>query len=405
MKIAFPSWMLAATMASLIAVLAVGFLAMQMISGETAIRRDQLLRIRRLEQSSKEYLTAIQAKQQSSDTNASDVSAASQDPDGIRRVEGVLAQAQDPYIAAQSGLLEAEPQIESTFDPIDETLVPNVAWARKPEVLSKFVRHKRNLIDSVYEVLESEPNNGYLNDYRMRKVRDLVFWDMADCIVAHDKERFEKGLIAYFRISESTGYQGVVHHTALLCLMHRALDEKMIDTKTATTSLDRIASMQAENPRYDVGFLSDQNFYAFSQRFDGLWILPSIKQEMFEEWRYRNNLNTHPEMVGHLHYVSALKYFTFAVRVALMQAIQDKQGEIQSPTDVLARLEIPAEIQTILSSAMNGNYSASSLFTYTQQATGVGELKFNLIRDVSSGPFGIRTRYQIPIAPVNSTGN
>jgi hypothetical protein len=228
---------------------------------------------------------------------------------------------------------------------------------------------------------------------------------MADCIVAHDKERFEKGLIAYFRISESTGYQGVVHHTALLCLMHRALDEKMIDTKTATTSLDRIASMQAENPRYDVGFLSDQNFYEFSQRFDGLWILPSIKQEMFEEWRYRNNLNTHPEMVGDLHYVSALKYFTFAVRVALMQAIQDKQGEIQSPTDVLARLEIPAEIQTILSSAMNGNYSASSLFTYTQQATGVGELKFNLIRDVSSGPFGIRTRYQIPMAPVNSTGN
>lgn len=405
MKIAFPSWMLAATMASLIAVLAVGFLAMQMISGETAIRRDQLLRIRRLEQSSKEYLTAIQAKQQSSDTSASDVSAASQDPDGIRRVEGVLAQAQDPYIAAQSSLLEAEPQIGSTVDPIDETLVPNVAWARKPEVLSKFVRHNRNLIDSVYEVLEPEPNHGYLNDYRMRKVRDLVFWDMADCIVAQDKERFEKGLRAYFRISETTGYQGVVHHTALLCLLHRALDEKMIDTKTATTSLDRIASMQAENPRYDVGFLSDQNFYAFGQRFDGLWILPSIKQAMFEEWRYRNNLNTHPEMVGDLHHVSALKYFAFAVRVALMQAIQDKQGQIQSPTDVLARLEIPAEIQTILSSAMNGNYSASSLFTYTQQATGVGELKFNLIRDVSSGPFGIRTRYQIPMSPVNSTGN
>lgn len=192
-------------MASLIAVLAVGFLAMQMISGETAIRRDQLLRIRRLEQSSKEYLTAIQAKQQSSDTSASDVSAASQDPDGIRRVEGVLAQAQDPYIAAQSSLLEAEPQIGSTVDPIDETLVPNVAWARKPEVLSKFVRHNRNLIDSVYEVLEPEPNHGYLNDYRMRKVRDLVFWDMADCIVAQDKERFEKGLRAYFRISETTG--------------------------------------------------------------------------------------------------------------------------------------------------------------------------------------------------------
>jgi hypothetical protein len=54
---------------------------------------------------------------------------------------------------------------------------------------------------------------------------------------------------------------------------------------------------------------------------------------------------------------------------------------------------------------LNGSYLASSLFAYTQQATGLGELKFNLNRDVSSGPFGIRTRYQIPLAEVNSTGN
>jgi hypothetical protein len=88
-----------------------------------------------------------------------------------------------------------------------------------------------------------------------------------------------------------------------------------------------------------------------------------------------------------------------------MQAMQDKQGDVKVPEDVLAGLEIPAEIQNILSSSLNGSYLASSLFAYTQQATGLGELKFNLNRDVSSGPFGIRTRYQIPLAEVNSTGN
>jgi hypothetical protein len=405
MKIAFPSWMVAATMASVIGVIAMGFLAIQMIAGETAIRRDELLRIRRFEEGLQDYQSAVPADQQTSNASASQVSAASQDPDGIRRVEGVLAQVHDPYIAAQNTLLEAEPEIGSTVDPIDETQAPNAAWAKNPEALSKFVRNNRNLIDSVYGLLESEPNNGYLSDYRMRKVRDLVFWDMADCIVAQDKERFAKGLNAYFRLSEFTGYQGVAHHTALLCLLHRALDEKTIDTKTASRTLKRIASNQAEDPRYDAGFLSDQHFVSFSYRYGGHWMLPSMKQAMFEEWRYRNNLNNPPAMFGDLHNISALKYFTLAVRVALMQAMQDKQGDVKVPEDVLAGLEIPAEIQNILSSSLNGSYLASSLFAYTQQATGLGELKFNLNRDVSSGPFGIRTRYQIPLAEVNSTGN
>ena len=105
MKIAFPSWMVAATMASVIGVIAMGFLAIQMIAGETAIRRDELLRIRRFEEGLQDYQSAVPADQQTSNASASQVSAASQDPDGIRRVEGVLSQVHDPYIAAQNTLL------------------------------------------------------------------------------------------------------------------------------------------------------------------------------------------------------------------------------------------------------------------------------------------------------------
>jgi hypothetical protein len=95
--------------------------------------------------------------------------------------------------------------------------------------------------------------------------------------------------------------------------------------------------------------------------------------------------------------LSSLKYYPLAVRVALLQAVEEKRGHPKLPEDVLARLRIPGDIERILSTMFKGNYSATSLFEYVQKTPDAGKLEFKLLRDISSGPFPIRTTYEIQV--------
>ena len=99
-----------------------------------------------------------------------------------------------------------------------------------------------------------------------------------------------------------------------------------------------------------------------------------------------------------LYFVTALKFYTLAVRVALLEAIQEKHGELDMPGDVLSRLRLPSDLEGLLATKLNGNYLPSSLFSYEQKSPGVGELKFTVPRDISSGAFPIRTTYEVQAA-------
>lgn len=124
------------------------------------------------------------------------------------------------------------------------------------------------------------------------------------------------------------------------------------------------------------------------------WTLPSLREAIFESYFFRNNLGTNPSVEDH-QFLEAIQYFTVAIRVALLEAIAEKQGQLRMPQDVLAKLRMPSELESVLATKLDGSYSPASLFEYSEKLPGVGELKFDLPRDISSGPFPIRTTYQI----------
>ena len=147
----------------------------------------------------------------------------------------------------------------------------------------------------------------------------------------------------------------------------------------------------------DTSLRNKSYFLSFSQQYEGGWVLPSVKKAMFEVYCSRNNIGADPLVQSEQSELRSLKYYTIAVRIALLQAIEEKRGPPKLPEDVLARLRIPGDIERILSTMFKGNYSATSLFEYVQKTPSAGELKFKLLRDISSGTFPIRTTYEIQI--------
>jgi hypothetical protein len=187
---------------------------------------------------------------------------------------------------------------------------------------------------------------------------------------------------------------------ALECLLHRGLDEKWIDTKFVAEALERIAKNTAQASNFTHSLQGDRDlgiahqFSVFSYQFGGGWELPSIKEAAFEEYLFRNNFGANFVVHGHKDLGAALRYFTLALRVALLRAIQEQDGQIRVPQDVLSRLQMPAEIQAVITAKLDGE-PLSTLFEYEQKGPDTGVLKFKLPTDISWGPFPIRTMYRI----------
>ncbi len=395
-KTAFPKWMVAATLASSLAVLAVGFLATQMFAWESAIYREH-----KQWKSEMETGVALTLDQRVEGSNAT--ATQEENSDTVRRWEGVLAQINHPYLKAQQDLFTEESSIASPRDLNAGAFDSQAVWSKLPEELARFVQSNRELLDSVYDLVLGPIADPWIPpafyNGPAHKVRELAFWDMAHCLASKDQERFKKGMEAYHRLSYYTfGHFGVVNDDAWICLLHRGLDENIISADEASKWLERM--MQFRPTTMDFGDTSLRNksyFLSFSQQYEGGWVLPSVKRAMFEEYCFRNNLGADPFVQSEQSELRSLKYYTLAVRIALLQAIEEKRGPPKLPEDVLARLRIPGDIERILSTMFKGNYSATSLFEYVQKTPSAGELKFKLLRDISSGTFPIRTTYEIQI--------
>jgi hypothetical protein len=394
-KTAFPKWMVAATLASSLAVLAVGFLATQMFAWESAIYREH-------KQWKSEIETQVAPTLDRRVEGSSATAPQEENSDTVRRWEGVLAQINHPYLKAQQDLLSEVSSIASPGDLNAVVFDSQAVWSKLPDELARFVQSNRELLDSVYDLVLGPIADPWIPptfyNGPAQKVRELVFWDMANCLASKDQERFKKGMEAYHRLSHYTGHVGVVDNDALICLLHRRLDEQLISAEEASKWLDQMSQIRPIAMYFDVASLRAKSYFLnFSQLFEGGWVLPSVKKELFEEYCSRNNLWADPFVQSEQSYLSSLKYYTLAVRVALLQAVEEKRGHPKLPEDVLARLRIPGDIERILSSMFKGNYSATSLFEYVQKTPNAGELEFKLLRDISSGPFPIRTTYEIQI--------
>ncbi|MFN5273189.1 MAG: hypothetical protein ACK5E3_08295, partial [Planctomycetota bacterium] len=170
--------------------------------------------------------------------------------------------------------------------------------------------------------------------------------------------------------------------------------------KIVTESLERVAKNTAMASSFidsvsgDLDLRRANLFSVFSNQFGGGRAFPSIMEAAFEEYLYRNNFGANFVVDRQNDLGGALRYFTLAVRVALLQALQEHGGQIRVPQDVLSRLQMPAEIQGVITAKLNGD-PLSTLFDYDPKEPGTGVLKLKLPIDISSGPFPIRTTYKI----------
>ncbi|MFM8571388.1 MAG: hypothetical protein ACKOAU_07310 [Pirellula sp.] len=406
-KDAFPSWVLAAMLASCLAVVVLGFLVNQLLAREIAIHREQIRRMSLVE--SQSGLLPNPNGQSSRGIEAS-----TKDSDTIRRWEGVLAQIKHPYIAAQQTVLAEElppvlDAVSSVSEEADATqegsIDPKVVGFQNPVGLARFTLANRPLLDAIYDLVSQSlddawfvPSIEYEDLYR---IRQLILWDIANCVNSKDKDRLAKAVDGYLRLTNHFGNPNRGNELdALECLLHRGLDEKLIDTKFVAESLERIAKNTAQASSFidslqgDLDLEMAHRFFVFRHPFVGGWELPSIKEAAFEEYLYRNNFGANSVVHGHKDLGAALRYFTLALRVALLQAIQEQDGQIRVPQDMLSRLQMPAEIQGVITAKLDGE-PLSTLFEYDQKGPGIGVLKFKLPTDISSGPFPIRTTYRI----------
>jgi len=328
-----------------------------------------------------------------------DDSSAQEASDLVRRWEGVLAQVKHPYNRAQVSVLEEEWSGDSLDSSRDRD------WTVATVGLAKFTLTNRRFLDSIYEMASKPIKDSLwvanLERRGLYQVRELVFWDAANSVLSKDKERLAKSLEAYLRLRQYTESLDVATSADWVSLLHRALDEGLVNPKESIAILERLAA-----PTTIVRLASDPfggsvesrraNYYAnFDRQFEDLWMIPSVKEKMFDEYYFRNNVGSNAVVDVEQYFVLALKYFTFAVRVALLESIEESHGQSVAPNDVLSRLRMPSEFDRVLSAKLGENYSLLSFFDYQEKSAGIGELTFKLPRDISTGAFPVRTGYEI----------
>lgn len=406
-RTAFPRWVIAATIASCLAVVILGILATQMFARERAIYRQQMQR-----KSWAESKIGSMPNSGAYSTRSTEMPAS--DTDTLRRWEAVVAQLRNPYIKAQQMVLAEEaPAISNSLsndpsNPQSSVFDPNVVWSRYPKGLAEFSKSNRLLLDTIYDLV-SKPMDDPLLVSRLNsipfRIHELVLWDMANCVASKDKERFVKGLDAYhWSMEHLYGYHP--NKAAYFCLLHRGLDEKLIDSKMVASSLERYAKYvssilaQRQSPLDDLETRRAFYYTNFGERFTEGWTLPSLREAIFEAYFFRNNLGANASVEDH-QFVEAIEFFTVSLRVALLEAIEEKRGPISMPQDVLAKLRMPSELESVLVRKLDDHYSPTWLFEYSEKSPWVGELNFKLPRDISSGPFPIRTAYTIEIPSSN----
>ena len=381
-KTAFPGWVVAIITTSCLALVVLGVLATQMFIGERTIYRHQIQRM------SLAPRQADQPLDPSAMSSFNDTSTQA-NSDQVRRWEGVLAQVKHPYNRAQISVLEEE----SSGDSMDSSTVRD--WTGATVGLARFTLTNRTFLDSIYELVANPIGDSLLVANLERRglyqVRELVFWDAANSVLSKDKERLAKSLEAYLRLRQYTESLDVATCSDWVGLLHRGLDEGLVDPKESIAILERIAAptalvRQASDP-FGGSVESRRDYYytSFDKQFEDLWMIPSVKEKMFDEYYFRNNVGANAVVDVEQYFVLALKYFTFAVRVALLESIEESHGKSVAPKDVLSRLRMPSEFDRVLLAKLGENYSLLSFFDYHEKSTGIGV-------------FPIRTNYEIRLS-------
>ena len=397
-KIPFPSWMIGLLSTSIIAVLAVGVLAWQWIAWERMIAETE----HQLRSASDALFQTPAAPlgEKTANPQATDSAIKSQWRD-------ILSQVQHPYFKNQIDLFFEEPDFSpdpQVGSPQDK---PRVVWLMLPESLGKFVLANRTFLDSIHDTIakSAELAPFYTNDFRsFQALCDLIFLDAASCLDSHEQARFDRALESVYQIqiiNKQFSRLDTVN-SAIVCLLHRGLDENLISPTQASRWLERI--YQDTKPDLGGAMVAPDKvslFRSYDERWGHWQSLPSLRMAMFDRYFQETAAQylTLPTVLDRIKFQDSLRYYTLAVRVAMQNAVAQNPGLSRLPDGFDERLQIPSDFRQAMADSRLDDRSVYSIdrTTYELKSATEGQLSFVLPGELTSGRHPIGSRYPMAI--------
>jgi hypothetical protein len=317
----------------------------------------------------------------------------------------ILSQIQHPYFKNQIDLFFEVLEIDPSTLTMSPQNRPQVVWSTLPVSLAKFALANRPLLDSMHDSLakSTDPFPIPATDFRqINTLGDLAFLDAASCLASEDKARFDKALESVYRISKQQFSRiGSELYEPLVCLMHRGLDENLISPQEASRWLDRLYkdSPAPERNPFNPPDRTDL-FRYYDAQIGNLQLLPSIRMMMFDEYYKETTMRyAYPSSLYQTEFENSLRYYTLAVRVALINAIAQKPGHPEWSNNFAEPLQIPNKLRNSLANADSLKLESYLIdhTTYEQKSATEGQLNFVLPDGVTSGRYPIGSTYILDI--------
>ena len=399
-KIPFPSWMIGILSVSAIALLALAILVWQWMAWERIIA-NELTELR---------LASSVVFQPSPDAaGVNPPNEPTDPPDKSQWVSSqwkdILSQIQHPYFKNQIDLFFEVPEINPSTLTMSPQNRQQVVWSILPVSLAKFTLANRPLLDLIHDSLakSTDPSPIPATDFRqINTLGELVFLDAASCLASEDNARFDKALESVYRISKQTltSVRGDAYQP-LVCLMHHGLDENLISPQEAILWLDRLYkdSPATEWKPYNPPDRASL-FPSYDAQIGNLQLLPSVRMMMFDQYYKDSTMQyVYPSSLHRRGFENSLRYYTLAVRVALINAIAQKPGHPEWSKNFADPLQIPNDLRNFLANAdsLNMQYYSIDHTTYDQKSATQGQLNFVLPESLTSGRYPIGSSYLLDI--------
>jgi hypothetical protein len=381
---------------SIIAVLAVGVLAWQWIAWERTIAENE----NQLRSASDALYKTPAAPLAEKTTKSQAI-----DPALKSQWKDILSQVQHPYFKNQIDLFFEEPDFSpdpQVGSPQDK---PRVVWLMLPESLGKFVLANRTFLDSIHDAIakSAELVPFYTNDFRsFQALCDLIFLDAASCLDSQDQARFDRALESVYQVQiirkQFSRFDSV--NSAIVCLLHRGLDENLISPTQASRWLERI--YQDTKPALGDAMVAPDKvslFRSYDERMGHWQSLPSLRMAMFDRYFQETASQYHPTALGPTLFDDSLRYYTLEVRVAMQNAIAQNPGLSRLPDGFDERLQVPSDFRQAMAESRWAHLSVYSIdrTTYELKSATEGQLSFVLPGELTSGRHPICSRYPMAI--------
>ena len=395
-KIPFPSWMIGILIASAIALLTVAILVWQWIAWERTIAENE----NQLRSASDALYKTPSAPLAEKTTKPQAI-----DPALKSQWEEILSQVQHPYFKNQIDLFFEEPDFSPDPQVVSLQDKPRVVWSMLPENLGKFVLANRTFLDSIHDSIakSAELVPFYTNDFRsFQALCDLIFLDAASCLDSQDQARFDRALETVYQVQiirkQFFRLDSVI--SAIVCLLHRGLDENLISPTQASRWLDRI--YQDTKPASGDAMVAPDKvslFRSYDERMGHWQSLPSLRMAMFDRYFQETASQYHPTALSRMVFDDSLRYYTLAVRVAMQNAIAQNPGLSRLPDGFAERLQVPSDIRQAMAASRWVHLSVYSIdrTTYELKSTSEGQLSFVLPSELTAGRYPIGSRYPMAI--------